>query len=318
MRPLLFVFVFLVVLPQVSVAVDADVPVVKLVGTDRSSTAMDADVPEVDIVATDRSSTTLNITAGPSGAPAGFTVEWMYDASYKALDDWPEVPNPSIYVCDFTGTPTLTTTAGVSRYLLGPGEAIKVEVGDLFDETGVATTYLSELAAGTDYVFRVFANPSGTLRQSPFSQTLYLGTEELTGLDCTLTQGFWKNHPAAWPVLNLTLGTVSYDQTELLSIFKTPARGNGLIFLAHQLIATKLNLANGANPVPIAATVAAADALIGGLIIPPVGGGSLAPAVASPLTETLDLFNNGQIPGQDCGVVQIEESSWGSVKAIYR
>ena len=300
MRPVFVVFAFLVALPQVSVAVDADVPV-------------------VDIVATDRSSTTLNITAGPSGAPAGFTVEWMYEVFYAALGGWPAAPDPSIFVCDFDGTPTLTTTAGVSSYLLGPGEAIKVEVGDLFDETGVATTYLWELPAGTGYVFRVFANQSGTLGQSPFSPTLYLETEVLTGLDCTLTQGFWKNHPAAWPVLNLKLGIVNYyDQTELLRILKTPAAGNGLIFLAHQLIATKLNLANGASPVPIEADVAAADALIGGLIIPPVGGGSLAPAVASPLTETLDLFNNGQIPGQDCGTVQVEESTWGRVKANYR
>ena len=55
--------------------------------------------------------------------------------------------------------------------------------------------------------------------------------------DCTLTQGYWKNHASAWPVSSLTLGSVSYDQDELIAILKTPVKGNGLVKLAHQLIA---------------------------------------------------------------------------------
>ena len=45
----------------------------------------------------------------------------------------------------------------------------------------------------------------------------------------------------------LTLGTVTYSQAQLLAIFNTPVRGNGLISLAHQLIAAKLNILAGAN-----------------------------------------------------------------------
>src|SRR5688572_26907655 len=65
------------------------------------------------------------------------------------------------------------------------------------------------------------------------------------GDDCVFTQGYWKNHAEAWPVSTLVLGTVSYSQAQLLEILRTPVRGNGLISLAHQLIAAKLNVANG-------------------------------------------------------------------------
>src|SRR5678810_970304 len=47
--------------------------------------------------------------------------------------------------------------------------------------------------------------------------------------DCTLTQGYWKNHPDAWPVSSLKLGTHTYTKDELIAILKTPVMGNGLI-----------------------------------------------------------------------------------------
>jgi hypothetical protein len=109
---------------------------------------------------------------------------------------------------------------------------------------------------------------------------------------CTSGQGFWKNHyPDSWPVTSLTLGTVSYSASQLEDIFNTPVGGpaNGLISLAHQLIAAKLNVARGA---PAPAEIAGADALIGGLVVPPVGSGYLAPSAVSSLVAALDAFNN--------------------------
>src|SRR5262245_44270594 len=44
--------------------------------------------------------------------------------------------------------------------------------------------------------------------------------------ECVFTQGYWKNHPDAWPVETLTLGTVTYTKDQLLSIFHTPVAGN--------------------------------------------------------------------------------------------
>jgi len=95
-------------------------------------------------------------------------------------------------------------------------------------------------------------------------------TTEVT--KCPLSLGFWKTHPAVWPVTTLTLGTVTYSQAQLLAILKTsPGTGtksDASLILAYQLIAAKLNLANGSNPCGLADAIAAADALIDGRTIP--------------------------------------------------
>ncbi len=117
---------------------------------------------------------------------------------------------------------------------------------------------------------------------------------------CTRTQGFYKNNPERWPagVQSLTLGTVTYTKAQLLMILGLPVQGNGLISLAHQLIAAKLNVAAGASvPVSVQNAIAAADALIMGRVVPPVGGGSLSTSSTSSLTSTLDTYNNGNTPG---------------------
>lgn len=43
--------------------------------------------------------------------------------------------------------------------------------------------------------------------------------------NCTLTQGFWKNHGEAWPVEELILGDTTYTKAQLLAILRTPPRG---------------------------------------------------------------------------------------------
>ncbi len=110
---------------------------------------------------------------------------------------------------------------------------------------------------------------------------------------CTLTQGYWKNHEEDWPVASLTLGTVSYTKAQLLSILKQPVKGNGLVSLAHQLIAAKLNIADGASDASIASSISSADVMIGSLSIPPVGSSKLATSSTSSLVSALDNFNTG-------------------------
>ena len=119
--------------------------------------------------------------------------------------------------------------------------------------------------------------------------------------DCTLTQGYWKNHPKAWAVSSLKLGTVTYTKEQALEILKTPVKGNGLIQLAHQLIAAKLNVAGGVPDTDIKAAIQQADALIGALVCPPVGQGELATSATAALTEKLDSFNSGKTGPGHCG-----------------
>lgn len=115
---------------------------------------------------------------------------------------------------------------------------------------------------------------------------------------CVLTQGYWKNHSSAWPVSNLTLGTVSYTKAQLLTILGQPVKGNGLVSLAHQLIAAKLNIATGAcAPSDVVGAIGAADLLLGGLVVPPVGSGTAPTSLTSGLVSVLDDYNNGLSAG---------------------
>ena len=75
--------------------------------------------------------------------------------------------------------------------------------------------------------------------------------------------GFWKKHPSAWPVTTLVLGSQTYTQSELLAVLRARHSGaDASLLLARQLIAAKLNVANGSDPTTIGTTVADADRLL--------------------------------------------------------
>jgi hypothetical protein len=121
---------------------------------------------------------------------------------------------------------------------------------------------------------------------------------------CNLTQGYWKTHPEAWPVNSLTLGTVTYTKTQCLAILNKSVKGNQLLALAHQLIAAKLNILSGSSSAPVAAAIAAADALIGNKVIPPIGNGKLKSNQATALTNLLDQYNSGLLGIPHCDDVE--------------
>jgi hypothetical protein len=261
----------------------------------------------------------LLVAAGATGCPEGFTMWWMRESDFQANGgQWYLYGNALQGECWFVGQPTLNVEPGEpGTFALGPNQSITIQIGDIADESGIVSYSLEELVEGTDYVFCTFANAGGGFDQSPYSQNI-AGTTILYSANCTYTIGYWKNHPSAWPVTSLTLGTVTYTQAELLAILNQPTQGNGLVSMAKQLIAAKLNVAAGANSGSVASAIAAADAQIGGLVVPPVGAGYLAPSTTSAKTETLDDYNNGVTgPGHCGGTNATEGSTWGRVKGLY-
>jgi hypothetical protein len=146
------------------------------------------------------------------------------------------------------------------------------------------------------------ATPTATPTPTPTPTATPTATPTPTPapVGCVFGQGYWKNHPAQWPVTQLQLGNRVYTQQELLSILHQSVRGNGLVLLAHQEIAAKLNIANGADGSCIEQTLADADAMIGDLVIPPVGNGYLAPRDVSALADTLDQYNEGLLCAPSC------------------
>jgi hypothetical protein len=259
----------------------------------------------------------LTVTAGSSGLPYGFTVWWMDDATFASNNrQWASSPVLGQGYAVFNGTPTLNTFGGqYTTFELAPNQSVMIEIGDLRQETGVAGM-TEELKYGTLYHFTTFAVDQSGGTASQLSATVNAQTTQST--NCTYTQGFWKNHESAWPVMSLMLGNVNYTKQQLLDILHQSVQGNGLVSLAHQLIAAKLNIANGADPTDASAAIATADALIGNLVVPPVGAGYLDPSTTSTTTQTLDDYNNGIIGPGHCGVVPVQSNTWGGVKALYR
>jgi hypothetical protein len=263
------------------------------------------------------SSARLIVMAGVTGAQSGFTVDWVAKSVYDALGDFPPATDANFHTGNFVGVPVWVVQGTSGDFTLPPTAWQAVELGELFDESGVKTTATDELSASTDYVIRIKANGGVTYSESAPSAPLVVSTSAQQQ-NCTFTQGYWKNHTSVWPSGPITLGTVSYTPAQLLSIFNKPAGGNGLIILAHQLIAAKLNIMNGADASSIASTIASADALIGGLICPPVGSGFLTPASVNSLATNLDNYNNGLVGPGHCGTTAAAASTWGSIKSLYR
>ncbi|MGQ0719948.1 MAG: hypothetical protein ACT4PE_00100 [Candidatus Eiseniibacteriota bacterium] len=274
--------------------------------------AVPHDTPSLAVSNVGQAKVALAVAVGPSGAPAGFRIQWITGAEFVA-NGW-----SSPQEADFTGSATLNLWGGTTFTPEG-NAVVTVEIGDLFDETGLTATALDELSPETAYVFRALVNGDATNEASGWSQEIAATTQTL--VNCVRTQGYWKNHPEAWSG-PITIAGISYTQAELLAIFGTPAQGNGLISLAHQVIATKINLLAGASSGPIAATLAAAEALISSSCglnpIPTIGTCSIHPSTTSSYTEGLDNYNNGASGVPHCDAVDIDPATWGEVKSIYR
>ncbi|TPW09137.1 MAG: PT repeat-containing protein, partial [bacterium] len=265
-------------------------------------------IPTFTVTEVGKSVARVRVTAAPDGAVGGFRVQWMSKADFDALGGWPATEDYSLGVvfCRFEGAPTLNTLDGTTTFQLGPNASATIEVGDIFDETGMYANYDGDMQLDTQYILRGRAEGYGPILPSFWSPDIIYTTDSQTAGDCTYTQGYWKNHPNAWPTTTLTLGTVTYDQTQLLAIFNTPAAGNGLISLAHQLIAALLNEFNGASmPAPQQSAMFGAQSMIGSLVVPSVGTGFLSPSSTSAYTQTLDEYNNGITGPGHCGPLPV-------------
>src|SRR4029434_4757142 len=85
----------------------------------------------------------------------------------------------------FTGEPTLNTFGGqYTTFKIGPNETIRVEIGDLYDETGVSGD-MRELEDGQQYYFAVFANDANGNPDSDLS--VIVNDQTTANTNCTYT-----------------------------------------------------------------------------------------------------------------------------------
>ncbi len=258
----------------------------------------------------------VHVCAGASGAPAGFSLQWMTCDDYARHEllnpdgtgtgvfvenTWFDSDDPRLCKASFSGNANLsrynlTTSDGCGN---GGTDEVTVRVGELLLDSGASTNCPDRLLTCTCYVFRAFAHATNNLNRSDFTANLQCATAGCAA-ECdpgVKSFGFWKTHyPDSWPaeVLagGMTVGCQSYSAVQLESILNAVPKANALIALAHQVINTRLNYLNGASQAYIDATaadLAAAEALMCTTgPVPPVGAGSLTAAQAGALTYALD------------------------------
>lgn len=127
---------------------------------------------------------------------------------------------------------------------------------------------------------------------------------------CTLTQGYWKTHsdrgPAPYDDAWKNLGLLEEDTLFFLSgktwyqVFWTPPAGNAYYNLAHQYMAAKLNILNGASaPSSVTAAISGAETFFSTY----APNATLTRAQRAQLlawASTLDQYNNGIIGPGHC------------------
>jgi hypothetical protein len=215
----------------------------------------------------------------------------------------------------------------------------EVEISDIFEcPTGFTCTPLTQSWTATgsivipvsieitnneaecDQTFRVVNTAtleeidSGIDRDSSAEIDIFSGS--CTALGCVGSYGYWKSPNGQERLAELVpgsmvLGSNSYTASQIVAILEsavaTPGPGaNALVQLAHQLIAAKLNLLNGASSGSVATFISTADGLIGSTLIPPIGSTQIA--TSSPVGEemvstavTLESYNTGELGVPYCG-----------------
>jgi len=209
----------------------------------------------------EQESLTLFFTAGASGAPAGFSVQWMTKEA-NDLYGWNEYVNGF----DADGNPIQVPTgycqasfsgnsSNGGAWQVGSNESVEIPIGGLqalvdnSDVTGVSTNCGGPLVCGTEYVFRAFAHnvpgPAG-LGRSPFSENAYCSTKSCVVEPCCMySHGRFAQKFCAQGV---DLGTVDVGCavldvcTELGNNYGGPDVADARGRLGHQIIAVSLSL----------------------------------------------------------------------------
>ena len=186
----------------------------------------------------------------------------------------------NLYTCEDTMIATTTTDAD-GAYLFE-----ELEAGEYYIEFELPDGYLFTMMDEGDDEFDSDADPETgitecfTLEADMPNMTIDAGIYMEEDDDCTHSKGFWKNHAGLGPqpdyvtdLLPIWLGTeddsTSYevDTPEMAVDFMQQHTyghpSNGITKLYAQLLAAKLNIANGADDEDIADVISDADDFLG-------------------------------------------------------
>lgn len=222
-----------------------------------------------------------DVPPGPD-VPDGSYVEFKFVVTYPSSHDMLEniVLTDNIFDLGDCTIPSY----------LGPGESFECVIGPFeciqgqHTNTGTVTGTVTGISLSDSDDANYFGHCDG---------------QEQPG---TGTPGYWKNHPGAWPVDEITVGGILYTRDEAIEIMGTAGRKDKTYTMFRALVAAMLNVMIGNDPSCIEDVIVAAD---NWMALYPVGSGVKANTDAWQENEwlylTLDEYNNGLLcaPSRD-------------------
>jgi hypothetical protein len=114
----------------------------------------------------------------------------------------------------------------------------------------------------------------------------------------TGTPGYWKNHPDAWPVPQISVGGVTYTRDQAIYWLSHVGKDKTTTMFA-SLVSAMLNVMIGNDSSCVSAAIAAGNAWMQpptagfGPVGSNVAASSYAWSVGQPIQQTLDAYDNG-------------------------
>ncbi|HVR98372.1 MAG TPA: SdrD B-like domain-containing protein, partial [Thermoanaerobaculia bacterium] len=203
----------------------------------------------------------------------------------------PGLNSVTVQLLNGSGTVIATTvTAGDGNYTFTnlPPATYTVRVVSSTLPTGYTPTYDPD---GTATAHTAIVNLTASRVDIDFGYRSVPPQQPGTG-----TLGYWKTHPEAWPVQQITVGDVTYTKAQAIYLMGLPGRGDKTYDLFKQLVAAKLNVIIGNNSSCIQLTIQQAD-----LWLTTYGLGTNVRSSSAAWTtggggqlhQTLDDYNNG-------------------------
>ncbi len=168
------------------------------------------------------------------------------------------------------GQTWISQTSGVSETLLSVtltdadhGTAVG-QLGTILKTSDGGATWISQ-ESGTNQDLYDVSFPEATVGTAVGGFGAILRTVASDSNPCPQPVSYWKHNSALWPVQSLDLGSQSYSKNELKGILTTKVwKPDASLVLGGELIAAKLNVANGSDPALVSGVIEEADGLLSG------------------------------------------------------
>lgn len=220
------------------------------------------------------------------------------DFDYDGIQDAhePGVPGVTVQLLDCLGNVLAETTTDADGYYLF---ADLIPGNYLIRVLAPVGYVLSPQDQGSDDAVDSDADADGfmactTLEPGEHDPTWDAGLYLVPTNPGTGTPGYWKNHPAAWPVEFITIGGITYTKAEAIARLGWPD-GDKRNTVFRALVCATLNILIGNDSSCIAETIEAGNLWWATYAGSRVAANSAAWKLGEPLARMLDAYNNGRL-----------------------